>query len=133
MSEVAIEQASPVDKGAADFLCALSFFFETKYKHILDEEDLEWAVYHGENAVAAVPTDHKNYGLHQHNLGDKLSDLYMRTGLKDHLDRATAAMQQAVGATPLEHPNWSGYQTIWRIALLKSQSCQVSGAMQRKL
>ena len=48
-----------------------------------------------ENAVAAVPTDHKNYGLHQHNLGDKLSDLYMRTGLKDHHNLTNCASKIA--------------------------------------
>ncbi|KAL2058262.1 hypothetical protein ABVK25_001880 [Lepraria finkii] len=116
ISEEIIEQASPTDEGAAGFLCALSFFHEMKYEHTLDVEDLEWAVYHGENAVAAVPTGHKNYGLHQRNLGDKLSDLCRHTSLKDHLDRATAAAQQAVEAIELERPDRAGY-------LNKSANC----------
>ena len=108
MSEKAVEQ-SPADDGSADFRCALSFLYEMKNGHTLDVEDLEWAVYHGEDAVAAVPIDHESYGLHQHNLGDKLSSLYQRTGLKDYLDRAMTAAQQAVDVTPLDHPNRPGY------------------------
>ena len=125
MSEEAIEQASPADEGRADFLCALSFLYETKYEHTLDLEDLEWAVYHGGDAVAAVLTDHENYGLHQHNLGDKLSKLYERTGLKEHLDRARNAAQQAVEATPLDHPNRAGY--LNNLANCASKTAKLSG------
>jgi tetratricopeptide (TPR) repeat protein len=125
MSEKAVEQASPADEGRADFRCALSFLYEMKYGHTLDVEDLEWAVYHGEAAVAAVPIDHKNYGLHQHNLGDKLSSLYQRTGLKDHLDRAMTAAQQAVIVTPLDHPNRPGY--LNNLASCASRIAKLSG------
>ncbi|KAL2041496.1 hypothetical protein N7G274_005878 [Stereocaulon virgatum] len=125
LSEKAVEQASPADEGSADFRCALSFLYETKYGHTFDVEDLEWAVYHGEDAVAAVSIDHKDYGLHQHNLGDKLSGLYRRTGLKEHLDRAMTAAQQAVDVTPLDHPNRPGY--LNNLASCASRMAKLSG------
>ena len=109
MSEEAIEQALPEDEGRTDFLCALSALYETKYEKTFDVESLEWAVYYGEEAVASVPFGHKEYGLHQHNLGDKLSTLYKRTGVKEYLDRAMIAAQKAVEATPMDHPNRAGY------------------------
>lgn len=109
ISEEAIEQALPEDEGRTDFLCALSALYEKKYEKSLDVEALEWAVYYGEEAVASVPFGHKHYGLHQHNLGDKLSRLYKRTGVKEHLDRAMIAAHKAVESTPTDHQNRAGY------------------------
>ncbi len=109
MSEEAIEQALPEDEGRTDFLCALSALYEKKHEKTFDVEALEWAVYYGEEAVASVPFGHKEYGLHQHNLGDKLSSLYKRTGVKEYLDRAMIAAHKAVEATPMDHPNRAGY------------------------
>ena len=109
LSEEAIEQALPEDEGRTDFLCTLSFLYETKYEKTFDVEALEWAVYYGEGTVASVPLGHKEYGLHQHNLGDKLSSLYKRTGVKEYLDRAMIAARKAVEATPMDHPNRAGY------------------------
>ena len=54
-----------------------------------------------------------------------MSDLYRRTYLKDHLDRATAAAQQAVEATPLEHPNRAGY--LNNLANCASKIAKLSG------
>ena len=125
LSEEAVLQASPVDADRADFLCALSFLYESKYKQTFGVEDLEWAVYHGEDAVAAVSRDHENYAIHQHNLGDKLSTLYNRTGLKDHLDRAKDAALQAVDATPLGHPNRAAY--LNNLANCGSKKAKLSG------
>ena len=125
MSEEAIEQALPEDEGRIDFLSALSALYEMKYEKTFDVEALEWAVYYGEETVALVPFEHQEYGLHQHNLGDNLSTLYKRTGVKEYLDRAMVAAHKAVEATPMDHPNRPGY--LNNLANCMSQVATLSG------
>ena len=125
ISEEAIEQALPEDEGRTGFLSALSALYEMKYGKSFDVEALEWAVYYGEEAVASVPFEHQEYGLHQHNLGDKLSSLYKRTGVKEYLDRAMVAAHKAVEATPMDHQNRPGY--LNNLANCMSQVATLSG------
>ena len=70
-------------------------------------EELQKAIRHSEEAVAAIPVDHADRAGMLSNLGAHLSTLFDRTAALGDIQEAIPRSEESVPATLVDHPNRS--------------------------
>jgi len=74
-----------------------------------DLPDLDRALEHFHQAVAAMPKNHPDLSMSLSNLGTGLSNRFECTGHTEDLEEAITVYRQVVEATPPGHPDLAGY------------------------
>ncbi|CUS13391.1 unnamed protein product, partial [Tuber aestivum] len=75
-----------------------------RFERIGDLGDLQKAIKHGEDALAATPLDHPDRAGRHNNLGNMLSTRFERIGDFGDLQKAISHGEKALAATPPDHP-----------------------------
>ena len=93
----ALEQSErlkkPLSKNCPRMRVDLSKFYKSKFEKTFGVEALEWAIYHGEEAVTSVPSGHN-----QHNLDDRLGSVYGCTSAKQYWDQGKIAAHEGLAS-----------------------------------